>query len=63
MFRELHKIRLPNANSEEIDFFVYSREDDSSDDEGWGMEGSGEELRNAFDLFEDEKDEEDDEAK
>ena len=42
----------------EIDFFINEKEKDSSDDK-WEMEGTGYEIRNAFDIFE--EDEGDDE--
>ena len=42
----------------EIDFFINEKEKDSSDDK-WEMEGTGHEIRNAFDIFE--EDEGDDE--
>ena len=45
---------IPDMDLEEIDFFISEKEKDSSDDE-WEMEGTGEEIRNAFHIFEEDK--------
>ena len=50
---------LPNMNSDEINFFINLRgeEEDSSDDE-WEMEDTGVKIRNAFDMFLDDENDE-----
>ena len=49
---------IPDMDLEEINFFINETEKDSSDD-GWEMGGTGKEIHNAFDIFE--EDEGDDE--
>ena len=39
---------------EEIEFFVNEKEKDLSDDE-WEMEDTGQEIPNAFDIFEEDE--------
>ena len=50
---EIADNEVHNVSSEQLNYFVDERHDDKSDDE-WEVEDTGETLRNIFEIFEDE---------